>query len=228
MVLGIDDYGQVQTLRVSARETGIAISAPLHGRAHTVAVPEEEVVSHANLVAVVDDRRARQRKEQPVQQFDSPPVVAQQGGEATADANVDPHVPVVGVHPVHVVPLFVGHHFEGELIVVAQEHAPLATVRDLRCLLQHVDYGRVVLHAQCHEQPGHDREVERHVALVAVAKVGGGVFRPLVGLSEQHSARETIVDVVSQLAEDVVCLREVFAVRAVTLNQVRDGIQPQP
>ena len=40
-----------------------------------------------------------------------------------------------------------------------------------------------------HEQPRHDREVEGHVALVAVAEVGDGVLGPLVGLGQQHAVR---------------------------------------
>ena len=46
-----------------------------------------------------------------------------------------------------------------------------------------------------HEQARHEREVEGHVALVAVAEVGDGVLGPLVGLGQQHAVRELVVDV---------------------------------
>jgi hypothetical protein len=57
----IHDHREVQALRIGAREAGVAIDAPLHRRAHAVAVADVDVVAHADLVAVVDDRRARQR-----------------------------------------------------------------------------------------------------------------------------------------------------------------------
>ncbi len=43
---------------------------------------------------------------------------------------------------------------------------------------------------QRHEQPRHEREVEGHVALVALAEVGRGVLGPLVGLGQQHAVLE--------------------------------------
>ena len=54
----VHDRRQVQLLRVGAREAGVAVRAPLHRRAHAVAVAEIDVVAHADLVAVVEDRRA--------------------------------------------------------------------------------------------------------------------------------------------------------------------------
>ena len=41
--------------------------------------------------------------------------------------------------------------------------------------------------ADRHEHPRHQREVERHVAFVAVAEVRADVGRPLVRLGEQHA-----------------------------------------
>jgi hypothetical protein len=72
--------------------------------------------------------------------------------------------------------------------------------------------------------------VERHVTLVAgaVAEVGGGVLRPLVGLGEQHAVREALVDVPAQLLQEPVRLGQVLAVRALPLEQVRDGVETEP
>ena len=64
VVLGIDDDGQIELLRIGPREAGVAVGAPLHRRADAVAVAEIDVVAHADLVAVVQHRRARQREEQ--------------------------------------------------------------------------------------------------------------------------------------------------------------------
>ena len=33
--------------------------------------------------------------------------------------------------------------------------------------------------------------MERHVAFVAVAEIGDGVFGPLIGLGEKHPVRDT-------------------------------------
>ena len=38
-----------------------------------------------------------------------------------------------------------------------------------------------------HEQARHDREVEGHVAFIAIAEIGDGIFRPLVGFRQQHA-----------------------------------------
>ena len=64
---------------------------------------------------------------------------------------------------------------------------------------------------QRHEQPRHEREVEVHVALVAVAEVGGGVLGPLVRLGEQHAVRELRVDVRAQLLAGTSCVSGRFS-----------------
>jgi len=56
VVGGIGDDGQVEGAGVGRREARVAIVRPLHRRAHAVAVAEIDVVAHADLVAVVDDR----------------------------------------------------------------------------------------------------------------------------------------------------------------------------
>ena len=70
VILGIDIHRQVQALRIGPGEPGIAIRTPLHGRANPVAIAQENVVAHADLVAVVDNRRARQREQQGIHQLD--------------------------------------------------------------------------------------------------------------------------------------------------------------
>ena len=67
-----------------------------------------------------------------------------------------------------------------------------------------------------------------HVALVAVAEVGDGVLRPLVGLGQQHAVGEARVDVAAQRLQHLVRLGQVLAVRALALEQVGHRVQPQP
>jgi hypothetical protein len=65
------------------------------------------------------------------------------GQEAAGDAHVALHARVLGVLRVHVVALLVGDHLQGELVVVAQEDAPLGAVGDGRRLGQDLlDGGR--------------------------------------------------------------------------------------
>ena len=42
-----------------------------------------------------------------------------------------------------------------------------------------------------HEEPRHQREVERHVALVAIAEICDRILRPLVRLRQQHPVRDS-------------------------------------
>ncbi len=200
----------------------------MHRGAHAVAVAEVDVVAHPDLVAVVDDRGAGQREQQGVEQFDLAAVVAEQRREPAADAEVDAHLVVAGVGAQHQVAFFLGDHLEGQLVVVAQERRPLAALGRRRGLLEDVDDRRAVLHLQRHEQPRHHREVEVHVALVAVAEVRGSVLGPLVGLGEQHPALVLGVHVRADPLEHVVGLGQVLAVGALALVQVRHGVEAEP
>ena len=104
-------------------------------------------------------------------QLDLVAAVVEQRREPAADAEVELHPRVLRVLRVHVVALLVGDHLERQLVVVAQEEAPLAVVGDRGRLLEDLDDRRRLLAPQRHEHARHHREVERHVALVAVAEV---------------------------------------------------------
>ena len=133
---------------------------------------------------------------------------------------------IVGVDAVHVVAFFVGHHLERELVVVAQEERPLARLGDGGRLREDVDEREAILHVERHEESRHQREVECHVALVALPEVGDGVLGPLVGLREEHAVLEALVDVLAHCAQKVVRLGKVLAVRSFPLEEVRDGVEP--
>ena len=180
----VHDGRQVEARGVCRGEAAVAIAGPLHGRAHAVAVAEEDVVPHAQLVAVVQDRRARHGHEQANEQLDLAPVVVHERSEPPADPDVAAHTRILGVEAVHGVPLPVGDHLQGQLVMVAQEDGPLAAVGQLRGLLHDAGEGLAVLHGHRHEDARHERKVERHVALVAVAEVVDHVLGPLVGLGQ--------------------------------------------
>ncbi len=154
-------------------------------------------------------------------------MVLEKRGQAAADAQVEAGMAVLGVDPVHVIAVLGGHHFQGQLVVVAQEQGPLAGLRDRRRLLEDIEDGEAVLHANGHEQPRHERKVKRHVALVAGAEVGDRVLRPLVGLGQQHAVAEALVDVAAQLLQELVRLRQVLAVGPLALVEVGHRVQPE-
>ena len=83
---GIHDRRQVEPLRIGPREPAITVGRPLHRRAHAVPIAQIVVVAHAELVAVVDHRRTRQREQQRVHQLDLAPVVLEQRRQSAADA----------------------------------------------------------------------------------------------------------------------------------------------
>ena len=153
-------------------------------------------------------------KSSDVQQLDAAAAVLDERREAAADADVQPHLRIGRVDSVHVVALFVGDHLERQLVVVAQEQRPLAVLGDLRRLVQDLGDGVAVLLPQRHEHPRHQREVERHVALVAVAEVRPHVGRPLVRLGEQHPVLVGRVELAPDALQHRVRLGQVLVVRA--------------
>ncbi len=152
-------------MRIGARESAVAVRAPLHRRAHAVAVAEIDVVAHAELVAVVDGRRARHRQQQALHELDLRHVVVHQRREPTPDADVDAHARIRRVCLIHVVALAIGHHLERQLVVIPQEDRPLAIGRNVRCLLNDLDDRIAILLSDRHVHPRHQRKVVRHVAL---------------------------------------------------------------
>ena len=135
---------------------------------------------------------------------------------------------VLGVGPIHVVTFLIGHHFEGQLVVVAEEQAPLAGLRDDRRLGHDVVDREPIFLVQGHEQSRHQREMERHVALVALAEVGDRVLGPLVGLGQEHPSRIAGVDMLAEGLEELMGLGQVLAVGSLALIEIGHGIQPQP
>ena len=88
--------------------------------------------------------------------------------------------------------------------------------------------GKAVLARQRHVHARHQREVERHVAFVAVAEILLGVLRPLIGLGQQHAAGIRGVDIGADAFQHVMGLRQVLVVGALALDQIGHGIEPQP
>src|SRR5437870_5708672 len=90
-----------------AREKPAFRSAPLNRGPHAVPIPEIDVVPHADLIAVVKDRRAGEREERAVHQLDVSAVASEEGRQAPAYPEVHPGLRVDREQPVHVIPVLV-------------------------------------------------------------------------------------------------------------------------
>ena len=214
---------------IDAREAGVAVGGPLHGGAHGVTVGEPDVVAHADLVAVVEARGAGQREHEGVDELDLRPRVVEQRGEAPPDADVGAHARVGGVPAVHRRPFLRRDHLERQLVVVAQEGAPLRARRDGGRVGQHLDDRLGLLLAQGVVEPRHDGEVEAHLALrrLLAAEVVDDLGRRLVGLGEQDASGVLLVDHGAQRREELVRAWEVLAVGALLLVEVGHGVEPE-
>ena len=137
-------------------------------------------------------------------------LLASKRRQPAADAEIDPRGGSVRVDAPHVVALLIRHHLERQLVVIAQEHRPLAVFGNRRRLLEDVDDRKSILHLQRHEHPRHEREMELHVPLVALAEICDRVFRPLVGLGQQHPSGEFRVHVRAQFLQ-VACVSGRFS-----------------
>ena len=188
----VHDHGAVQARRRRRGEAGVAVAIPLHWRSHAVAVAEIDVVAHADFVAVVENRRARKRKQQAVQQLDAPAIIVHQWRQAPADAEIEAHARVGAVGQIHVIALVVGDHLQRQFVVVSQEQRPLAGIGDAGRLRHDIGDRQAVLLAQRHVDARHQREMERHVAFVAVAEIRAHVGGPLVGFRQEHAVGITL------------------------------------
>ena len=225
---GVHERRQVELGEVRLREAAVAVGRPLHGRAHRVPVTEVDVVTHQQLVAVVDDGAARQGQDQGIQQLGRAAVVVEERGQPAPDPHVALHPRVLGVLGHEVVPLLVAHLLERQLVVVAQEDGPLAGVVDDRRLGQDLGDRVALLPADRHEEARHEREVEAQVALVAVAEVVGHVARPAVGLGQQDAPGVVGIDLLADALDERVRLGQVLARRPVALVQVGHRVEPEP
>ncbi len=131
----------------------------------------------------------------------------------------------MGIHPVHVVPLFISNHLQSELIVVAEKKSPLAGLRNRRCMLKDINDGETVLHADRHKHARHKRKVIGHMALVPFTEVSDSVLRPLICLRQQHAVLKLFIHMTAQFLQKAVRLRQVLAVGTFSLVEIGHRIQ---
>ena len=110
--------------------------------------------------------------------------------------------------------------------MVAKEYGPLAPIRDVRRLIEDVDNREAVFHLDGHEDARHEREMEGHVAFVAITEIGGSVFRPLIRLRKQHAVFIGAVHMGPQIFEEGMGLGKVFTIGPLPLEQIGNGVEP--
>ena len=198
----------------------------MHGGAHPIPVAEIVVVAHAELVTVIKHRRSRHRQQHGVKQLDLAPVVVEQRRQPTANAEIEAGPAVGGVGAPQIVTLVVGHHFERELVVVAQEQRPLALLRDVRCLTENIGDRVTIFLRKPHVHARHQGEMERHVAFVVIAEIDARVFWPLVGFRQQHTIG-IFIDLFSDLLQNRMRLGQVFVIGPFALAKIRHRVEPQ-
>ena len=223
----IGDRRQHQRLRIGAREAAVAVVGPLHRRAHAVAVAQMHVVAHADLVAVVQHRRAGQGQQQRRHEFDAAAVALQQRCEAPAYAEIQPRALIGRIGFPEIVALGVGDHLQGQLVVVAQEDGPLRQRRRRRRLAQDVADREAVFLRDRHVHARHQRKVERHVAFVVAAEIFQHVLGPLVRFGEQHAVGIVRIDLRAQALEYRVRAGQVLVAGAFLLAEIGDRVETE-
>ena len=111
--------------------------------------------------------------------------------------------------------------------MVAKEQRPLAGGRDFRGLLQDFSDGLAVFQLQPHEHPGHQREMKRHVEFIAVAEIWAKIGGPLIGLGQQHPARELFIEFFSQVLQNFVGLGQILTIRTFAFDEVWNRVQAE-
>ena len=196
----------------------------MHGRANAIAIAQVDIVAHPDLVAVVQDGRAGKREQDTLEQLNTQSAILHQRRQPSANADIDSHARIGAVGQVHVVAFFVANHLEGQLVVIAQKQAPLTAVGYARSLPHDFGDGVAIFEAQAHEQSGHQRKMEGHMAFITVAKVRQHVAWPLVGLGQDHAVLVARIHGRADFANDSVGFGKIFAGGVLALNKVGDGV----
>jgi len=200
----------------------------LHRGADPVAIAQHDIVTHPNFIAVVEYRRPRHGHQQQVHQFDAVAVVIQQRCKPPADSQVEPGIGIDRIGLVKIIPFAVRNHLQGEFVMVAQEYAPLAILRDIRRLLHDLHHGVAVLLRDGHVHARHEGKMVSHVAFVAIAEILAHILGPLIGFGQEHAAAIMPVHFAAHALDHIVGLRQVFVARALAFAQIRHGVEPHP
>ncbi len=230
--LALDD-GAGQRFRVGGGEAAVDARVPLHRGAHGQPALGGEVLGHADLLAVEQDRCAGQGEQHAVHHADAALVAAEHRRQPPAQpAVVELHVLVRTEGLEDLLALVLGQLVQGQLVVVAHERGPVRVARRLRAFGQRAGERAGVLARQREVHLLHADEVEAHRQLVADAVgVAEELHRVGVGqvdLAEQDALAVAAAQERAQVAQVVVRVGQVRGVElAVGLQQERDRVHPE-
>src|ERR671936_2027954 len=119
------DDGYVRLIALG--EAAVRLVRPLHRRPRAIALRKSQVVAHTELVAVAENRRARQREYQAVGELQASAIAIEHGSKPSTNAAVvEPHPRLRSDRRKHLLPLPFSEPAKIELVMIAQEHAPLS------------------------------------------------------------------------------------------------------
>ena len=189
-------------------EAAVRLRRPLHRRARAIALGQLQIVAHADLVAVAYDRRARQGQHQTVGELEAAAVAVQHRRQPPPDAAVvELHVGIGPEGGEHGLALLVGEATEIELIVIAQEYAPLRRGRARPRRLQRLFQRPAVGGGERVEQRLIDLEVEHHLqAIAGIAEILHVRVRQHIGLGKNDGLAVAPLQELAERAQHVVLL----------------------
>ena len=210
-------------------EAAVALVGPLHRRANRQPPLLRRVLAHADLLAVEQHGRAGQREEQAVDQADAARIPVEHRRQPPHDpAAVDAH-PLLGRERLEdLLALRVGELVERELVVVAHEVRPLRLGLEHGALRERLRERTCVLPGEREVERLHAEEVELHGELGRVARAAEELELLVVRevhLAEQHGLARSALQEPAEVAEDLVRVADVDALRR--LDEERHRIDPE-
>ena len=211
-------------------KAALRLVRPLHRRARAVALRQAEIVAHADLVAVPDDRRPGQCEQQAVGEFEPPLIAVEHRREAAADAAVvELHLLLWAKGGEHNLSFFLGQASEIELVVIAQEKTPLCCRRARLGRLQRLHQRARIGRGERVKQMLVDLKIEHHVHAVAVvAEIFHVGVRQHIGFRQHDRVALPPLQEFAEHAEHVVLLLGLSDVRPLGRDDERHRIHAEP
>ncbi len=222
----LDDRG-IQIGGVRPGKSSIPVRGPLHGGPDSIAISQMDIVSHPDFVSVIENGGSGKGQKKAVHEIDLAPVILHEGSEPASDPDIEAHPWILGIGGPEIVALLVADHLQGQLVVVAKENGPLATLRNRRRLLEDVNDGLPISPSNGDEEAGHQREMIGHVKLVPLAEIGEDVLRPLIGFRQEHPAGKLPVHLGPHPLHEGVSLGKVLTIGSFALKKIGHGIAPE-
>src|SRR5919197_1083890 len=97
-------------------------------------------------------------------------IVVKQGGQPTTDSEVETHARFGRVLFPHPLAFFLRDHFEGELIMITEEGAPLTVVRNGGSAPENLSHIFRAAFFESHVEARHNGEMKSHVKFVPIPK----------------------------------------------------------